>query len=175
MSSESPGSPLWYVIHTNPRQEHRAYENLAAWRVETFLPKVQEFRHNPYTGKTTYIVKPFFPRYIFARFCAGDLFHKIRFTRGIHSIVSFGDSPTPVDDQLINAIKARVGGEGYVRLGEKLRASDEVTIKGGLFRNFSGVFERYMKEGDRVMILLEAVSYQAHVVIERQVIERLAS
>ena len=175
MSSENPGGLLWYVIHTNPRQEDRAYENLAAWRVETFLPKVRECRHNPYTGKTTYIVKPFFPRYIFARFCAGDLFHKIRFTRGIHSIVSFGDSPTPVDDQLLNAIKARVDGEGYVRLGEELQAGDEVTIKSGLLRNFSGVFERYMKEGDRVMILLEAVSYQAHLVIERQMIERLAS
>ncbi len=176
MSREKLSSALsWYAIYTNPRQEDRAYENLAAWKVEAFVPKIKEYRHNLYTGKPTYIVKPLFARYIFARFCASQLFHMIRFTRGVHSIVSFGDSPTPVDDRIVDAIKARVDKEGYVSIGEELRFGDEVMIRDGPLRDFAGIFERHIKDGDRVMILLETVSYQAHIAIDRQAIERLAS
>lgn len=31
--------PQWYVVHTNPKQEDRAYSNLRCWGVETLHPK----------------------------------------------------------------------------------------------------------------------------------------
>src|SRR5437588_5435367 len=113
--------PHWYVIQTHPRQEDRAESNLRAWRVETFNPRIKEPRHQRYTGELIYLSKPLFPRYIFARFMANRLLNKIWFTRGVRSVVSFGGSATPVDDQIIDLIKARIGDDGFVQIGRELK------------------------------------------------------
>lgn len=163
----------WYAIHTNPKQEDRAESNLRAWRVETFNPKFKECRYNQFTREPIYTVKPLFPRYIFAWFRVNDLLHKIRFTRGVSSIVSFGDSPSPVDDEVIAIIKSYLGSDGLVRIGEELRPGDRVEVNDGLFKDFTGIFERPMGDAARVMILLETINYQARVVVDRQALRRI--
>jgi transcriptional antiterminator RfaH len=165
--------PRWYVIHTNPKQEDRAELNLRAWQVETFNPRFRSCRYNEYTGEPIYTVKPFFPRYIFARFKVEDLFHKVRFTRGVSEIVTFGDYPSAIDDDIINIIKSQIGDDGLVRIGEKLRPGDRVMLNNGPLKNFTGIFKWEMKDASRVMILLETVSYQARVVVNKQLLRRL--
>jgi transcription elongation factor/antiterminator RfaH len=163
----------WYVIHSNPGQEERAARNLEAWNLQTFTPRIRERRCNQYTGEVTYLVKPLFPRYIFARFKASDFLHKVRYTRGVYSIVSFGDTPTAVSEEVISLIESRIDENGYVRLGDEIKPGDEVIVKDGLLKNLIGIFERDLKDADRVMILLNTVSYQVHVSLERAMIKRL--
>lgn len=168
MSAEETASVTrWYVIHTNPRQEDRAEHNLRAWNVETFTPRIKERRFNMFNGAANFLAKPLFPRYFFARFDVTGMLSKVRFTRGVHSIVSLGGNPTPVDDSILETIQSRVGADGFVRMGEELKPGDEVLIEAGPLRNFTGIFERHMKESDRIMILLNTVSYQAHIVVPR--------
>ena len=100
--------PRWYAIHTNSKQEERANSNLRAWGVETLNPLLKERTVNQYTGKPSYVVKALFPRYIFAQFVARDLLHKVCFTRGVYNVVSFGDHPSPVDDEIIDYIQMRI-------------------------------------------------------------------
>src|SRR5436190_3797079 len=97
MSNETTLNPLqWYVIYTHPRQEDRTTGNLRAWGIQTFAPKMKEMRTNPFTGRREYQTKHLFFRYIFARFDASELVQKIRFTRGVNSIVSCGEKLTAV-------------------------------------------------------------------------------
>jgi transcriptional antiterminator RfaH len=159
--------PHWYAIHTHPKQEERAYYNLQAWGVESLSPKVRERRLNPFTGSPIYLSKPLFPGYIFSKFNAGSLLHKIGFTRGVHSVVSFNAIPAPIDDDIIALIKSRMTDQGFVRIGDDLKAGDRVIIKEGPLKNLMGIFERELKDSDRVSILLEAVSYQGRMVVER--------
>lgn len=163
----------WYVIHTNPKQEDRAERNLRAWQVETFNPKIRTCRRNQYTGAPVYTVKPLFPSYIFARFKVGEQFHKVRFTRGVHDVVSFGDYPTPVPDDMIAIIKSRVGDDGLVRIGGDFRPGERVVVSDGPLKSFTGVFEQEIKADERVSILLETVSYQARAVVNKQLIRRI--
>src|SRR5205085_8571472 len=116
----------WYVVQTNPKQESRADLNLRAWNVETLAPKFKQYAYNQFTGKPTLIIKPLFPRYIFARFRPKDALHKIRYTRGVHSVVSFGESFTRVDDEIITLIQSRMQKDGFVLIGEKFAPGDEV-------------------------------------------------
>lgn len=164
----------WYLIHTNPKQEDRASKNLQAWGVETFAAQVKERRFNKYTGAVSYVIKPLFPRYIFARFRINDLYHKVRFTRGVHSIVSFGDVPTPVDERILNIIRMRMGSDGFIKLTEDLKPGDEVLIIQGPFRSLTALFEREVKGADRVVILLDAVKYQAHIEISRGLLRKVS-
>lgn len=71
--------PQWYVVHTNPKQEDRAYSNLRSWGVETMHPKMKARRVNEFTGALSYVTKPLFPRYIFAKFNASKQLAKISF------------------------------------------------------------------------------------------------
>lgn len=176
MDSENlPRIPAWYVVHTNPRQEDRVDSNLRAWNVKTFTPKLRTPTHNNFTGLLTYSTSHLFPRYIFAWLNARDLFHKIKFTHGVHSLVNFGNQPASIDDRIIELIRSRIGEDGFVRLGEEIQPGDRVVINGGALRNFTGVFERGLKSSGRVMILLDAVNYHAHIAVLECFVQRLGS
>lgn len=175
MSRESDlGQPRWYVIHTKPKQEDRAIKNLSAWNIESFTPKLKQVRLNFYKGRPEHIIKPLFPRYIFARFNLSRFISKVRFTRGVHSIVSFGDKPTPVENDIIELVKLRMGKEGCVSLQEKLHPGDLVRIEDGPLKNLKGVFERQMRDEERVMILLNTVAYQVHIELPRILVKKLS-
>jgi transcriptional antiterminator RfaH len=164
----------WYAIHTHVQQENRAASNLEAWGVETFSPLYKECRYNQFTGAPTYFSKHFFPRYIFARFDAATLLHKICCTRGVHSVVSFGNGPIPIDDEVIRFIKERVGADGFIKIGEELKPGDQVKIKAGPLKNLTGVFECKMNASHRVQVLLKAINYQCRIQVDKSMIEKAA-
>lgn len=167
-------APCWYVIHTKPKQEDRANFNLKAWNVETFAPKIKEPRRDASKGKLTYVIQHLFPLYIFARFRASDLLHKVCFTRGVHSVVSFGGDPCPVADDIIELIRSRSTEDGFIRLGDELKPGDKVIINRGNLKNFAGVLEGKVGDQGRVTILLTAVSYQARVTIEQDWVRKIS-
>ncbi|HKP11495.1 MAG TPA: transcription termination/antitermination NusG family protein [Blastocatellia bacterium] len=163
----------WYVVYTHPRQEERAEMNLRAWNVQTFAPKIRARRYSSFTGDVSYTTKPMFPRYIFARFKGNDLLHKVNYTRGVHSLVSFNDRPTPVDESIIDLLKSRLVDEQFFQPVDDpqplddLQPGDEVEIKSGPLGAFKGIFQEHLRDTDRVRILLQTVSYQAHILVDR--------
>jgi transcription antitermination factor NusG len=87
-------------------------------------------------------------------------------------VVSFGEVPTSIDEKIITMIQANIKEDGFVRFVEEIRTGDRVIVKDGPLKNFAGIFEREMKDTDRVRILLETVSYQAHIEIERDLVKK---
>jgi transcription elongation factor/antiterminator RfaH len=162
----------WYVIHTHPKQEDRAGSNLRVLGVPIFDPKIRERRYNQFSIAPSYVTKPLFPRYIFAQFKVHDLYHKVRFTRGVYNVVSFGEGPTPIAEEVIMLIRSNIKADGFVRIDEEIKTGDRVIVKDGPMKNLAGIFEREMKDTDRVRILLENVSYQAHIEIEKDIVEK---
>jgi len=159
--------PSWYAIHTHPKQENRAEGNLKAWDVETFFPKVRYCHFNAFTSEPSYFIKPLFPGYLFARFALNGLLHKVRFTRGVHSVVCIGNDPAPVDDRVIEIIAAQIDATGFVKIGADLEPGAKVLILTGPFKGLTGIFEREASNADRIKILLDCISFQARVEIDR--------
>jgi len=174
MSSFNSDSLTWYVVHTHPKQEDRTSDNLLAWGIQILTPKLRVKKYNQFSGKVTQLAKPLFPGYIFSRFRFNELYHKIRFTRGVHSLVSFNNEPVPVDDEIIDVVRSKIGGDGFVKEFEPLQAGDQVVINDGRFHNFCGVFEREIPDSDRVRILLNTVNFQAHVVVDRMLVKKVS-
>lgn len=166
-------TPHWFVIHTHPQQEQRADSNLRAWNVETFFPRLRKRGRASKAGGKEAALKPLFPRYIFARFKAADLLHKVRFTRGICDVVNFGGQPTPVSGEVIAMMKSRMGEDGAIMLCEEFEPGSPVVVKEGPLKGFAGIFQRNLRGTNRVMLLLQTVSYQASVVVEREHISKL--
>lgn len=170
----SDSSHRWYVIHTHVRQEDRASSNLRAGNLETFAPKIRERHYNPFTGAPTYFLKPLFPRYIFARFAMDQGLYKVQYTRGVARVVGFGGCPIPVADEVIELMKAQIGAEGYIKPGETFAPGDKVIVREGQLKNFMAVFERDVKESERIRILLTTVNYQGHIEIDRELVQKVS-
>ena len=174
MSTANGDSFSWYVVHTRPKQEDRTSTNLLTLGIETLNPKLHVNKFNEFSGKLTQIVKPLFPGYIFSRFRYNQNYHQVRYTRGVHSLVSFNNQPSTVADEIVELVRMQMGGDGFVKTLDELKPGDEVVITNGRFQNFYGVFERGMPDSDRVRILLNTVNFQAHVVVDRVVVKKVA-
>ncbi len=169
MNIASMESARWYAIRTKPKQEGRADTNLRAWHVETFTPKLKmSFSADRQT------IKPLFARYIFAYFDVGQLLHKVKYTRGVENVVSFGDGPIPIDNRVIDFIKERIDKDGFIQLGEELEYGDRVEIRFGPLKHLVGIFQKRIKATDRVEILLNAVSYQSRLLIGSEMVQKVS-
>lgn len=166
----SSESSHWYAVRTKSNQENRAAANLKAWQVQTFTPKLRERSTSSYGERV--VIKPLFSRYIFAH-CDDAVIHKVNGTRGVQNVVSIGGSPVPVDDNVIDLIRSRLDDEGIVQL-EEFTIGDKVQVKSGNLKSICGIFQQKLKDSDRVKILLSAVNYQSHLVIDRELIEKVA-
>jgi transcriptional antiterminator RfaH len=180
MESNTEYSSLqWHAVHTKPRQEERAELNLktlnvGTLNVETFLPRVRERRFDPATHQPVQVIKPLFPNYLFARFDTGSMLHKVWFTRGVYEVVSFGNKPAFVADEIITLIRLQMEADGFVKIGDEIALGDKVRIKGGPLNNFVGVFEKNASAAKRIKLLLSAVSYQCRIEVERDLVEKVS-
>jgi transcriptional antiterminator RfaH len=148
-----------------------------AWAagIERFLPEIKVKKYNPYSGALSYLYKPLFPRYLFARFVLSQGFQNVSYTRGVNKIVEFGAGPVAIDDELLDLLRSYVGPDGYVRIDNEPEVSDKVAITEGPFKHLTGVFDKNMRPGDRVMILLETISYQARIQVSRHLVRKIDS
>lgn len=174
MLSTNGDTLCWYVVHTHPKQEDRTSTNLTTWGIETLAPRLQVNKVNEFSGKVSHIPRPLFPGYIFSRFKYNDVFHRVRYTRGVHSLVSFNNTPAVLDDEIVELMRSQIGKDGFVKTMDQLEPGDEVIIKNGRFENFCGVFESGISDSDRVRILLNTVSFQAHIVVDRAAVKKVS-
>lgn len=156
----------WYAIHTKPCREDLAAMNLKRLGLDVLLPKMKQ--EKLVWGVPQIVIKPLFPGYFFARFRPSEYLHLIQYARGVRRVVSGGDIPLPVDEEIIQAIQSRLGVDGYVTLGlMPLSPGGRVIIQDGPLKGLAGIFERELDDRERVVILLEAIQYQARVLIEK--------
>jgi transcription elongation factor/antiterminator RfaH len=171
-------NPCWYVIQTKARAEGQAAQNLRAWQVETYAPLVRQARYNEFSGEAVRYVKPLFARYIFARFDARQMLHKISYTRGVQGVIRFNSLPVSIDPEAIEVIREREDAEGYVQLNESrtvednLQRGEAVRVCTGALEGLEGVFDQHLKDKERVMVFLTSANYQARMQLERRQVVR---
>lgn len=156
----------WYAVHTKPHQEQRAADNLRAWGLEALAPQFRSKSNSPFP-------QFLFPGYIFARFDASCLLHKVRFTRGVWYVVGFGEGPSAIAEEVIAELRLRLDERDYIRKINTLQRGDLVRIEAGPLKDFLGVFEEDLSQNERVRILLNTVGYSAHVDISRFAVQKL--
>jgi transcriptional antiterminator RfaH len=164
----------WFVIQTKPRQEDVAAIYLGGLTPEILLPKIEQ--EQLVYGVPKQLLKPLFPNYLFARFEPSSCLPLIRYARGVRRVLSAGGAPLPVDESIIQAIQARVGPDGTVRLDtETLTPNTPVMVNEGPLKGFTGIFRHELKAKQRVMILLEAIGFTGRVVVEKRYVKPLDS
>ncbi len=152
----------WYVVHTRPRQEERALENLTRQGYSAWMPwlEVEKFRR----GKITKVLEPMFSRYIFIQLDhVNSNWGPIRSTLGVSKLVTFGNQAAAVPDELIEFLRA----SPLQETKRILNKGDTVEFVQGPLKGMTGIFDQ--QDGDiRAMVLIELInqSHKVHVLIE---------
>ena len=155
----------WFVLNTKPKKESIVERLFQEGGILFYLPKYLK------DGRPA----PFFPGYGFINFDFPGQFNIVRYTRGVKTLVGDSHCPIPVSQTLIVQIKAREQ-DGYVQLSEayeETHLGDRVEIVEGPLKGIRGIFCRELKDKDRVAILLEYISYQAQVMIEKYKLKKV--
>ena len=163
---DASGELQWYAIQTKPKHECRAEQNLRVMEFETFAPAIYERSQLKIGIQTGYRNAPLFPGYIFARFVTEQHLWRIRRTSGVHDVVSFGNGPARVDDDVIALLRARVAEMATRGPVPPFVPGEHVMIQDGPLRNLVGIFEREMNGCERVAVLLSAIHGRACAVID---------
>jgi len=163
----------WYLVHTKPRQEKIALENLERQGYQCYLPTMQAQKIR--LGELTYVPEALFPRYLFIRLGheqSSKSWGPIRYTTGVSRLVSFGAEPAKVDDALVLGIQAQ---EARSKESPEplFSAGDRVQINNGAFAGVEGVFQ--MADGNqRVFVLIEMISKPLSIAVAPASLRKLA-
>ena len=137
MSDTSTDNSLpspWHVVHTKPRAEARALENLQRQGFEVFLPMItlQKVRR----AKLANVTEPMFSRYLFLRTTqAMEDLSVVRSTLGVSQLVRFGTVPAKVPHAWVEAMRLQPS------LEEKLlKSGDKVLIADGMLKGLEAVY-----------------------------------
>ncbi len=114
-------------------------------------------------------ISPFFPGYAFLRFEFPEQFQMVKYTRGVKRVVGNDDGPTPIPEGIVLGIKAREqkGLIVFEKYGEEPAVGDEIEVVEGPLKGLKGIFRKEVGASERVMILLNYVSYQGMLLIEK--------
>ncbi|MBV6272631.1 transcriptional activator RfaH [Alcaligenaceae bacterium CGII-47] len=111
LNAAPPSDLFWYVVHTKPRQEALAVENLRRQEFEVYLPMFKTFKvprrgRVKKPGDVMTGVEPMFPRYLFLRPArATQSLSTVRSTLGVSRLVMFGAQPATIRQALLDDIR----------------------------------------------------------------------
>jgi len=152
----------WYVIHTRPRQEERALENLTRQGYKAWMPwlEVEKLRG----GRITKVIEPMFSRYLFIQLDQVTTnWGPIRSTLGVSKLVTFGNQAASISDEFVEMLQ-RTPLQDYKHI---LKQGDEVEIMQGPLKGVKGIFDQH--DGElRAMILIELINQSHKVQVSMQ-------
>jgi transcriptional antiterminator RfaH len=156
---------LWYVINTKPKKESQIERLFEEGGFTVYCPKYLREKR----------VGPFFPGYAFLQFEFPAQFQMVKYTRGVKRVVGNDDGPTPILEEIVMGIKAREqdGLVVFEKYGEEPAVGDEIEVVEGPFKNLKGIFRKEVGDNERVMILLNYVSYQGTLLIEKAKLKKI--
>jgi transcriptional antiterminator RfaH len=150
----------WYAIYTKTRKEDVVAFQLKETGIIVLNPKIKSKKY--LRSKIIETIEPLFPCYLFAHFDKDQYFHLINYTRGVRYILGKGN-PIVLPEEVINAIKDNMKEEEVLIRPQQLEKGDRVLINEGPFKDFYGIFEREIKDSERVQILLDMVYYRLEI------------
>mgnify|MGYP000700591381 CR=1 FL=1 len=159
--------PHWYVIHTKPRQEEHARENLERQGYTTYCPQItiSKRRRNAWHQ----VSEPLFPRYLFIELTEGeDDFGPIRSTLGVSNMLRFGGKPAIIGNDIIESLQQqeRDNLETPDTAELPVKPGDRVRVMDGPFAGLEGIFQNSSKDA-RVIILMELLGRENKVTVDR--------
>lgn len=160
--SDDKGETGWLGVLTKVNLERVAITNIERQGFLTYCPMIQRFRRH--ARKVEMVERPLFPGYVFVDLnTAKGKWRSLLSTKGVRSIVRFGDRLGVVPSELIARLR-------YFEENDKLHQvavptfplGSDVNIVGGPFDGFVGEVLS-LPEKDRVWLLLDLMGRKVRI------------
>lgn len=158
----------WFIICTKPKKEFISEKNLKSLGAIVYLPLY--YNRKKKDKKKVEVLAPLFSGYLFAQFSIKDLYHKVRYTRGVKSILGNNQYLWTLDSDKIEDIKSREN-NGIVVLKKRednFKNGDRILIDEGDFDGWEGIFYEELPDKERAIIMLTNVSYSSKLIVPKK-------
>jgi transcriptional antiterminator RfaH len=156
----------WYCIHTKSQREKHAAEQLCTLLgFEVYFPQIRLQRRIRRVRRE--VTEPLFPRYLFCRFDLSRHYRTVRYAHDVVDLVSFGQSPAIVTDQLIRDLKIWESESSLTANKPIFASGDRVQIADGPMQGLQAVILQGESDNDRVAVLLSILGCDARLTIDR--------
>jgi transcription antitermination factor NusG len=150
----------WYVVQTKPKKEFHVEKMFLEAGLRVYTPRTREEAY----------VKPFFTDY-------PAQFKLVKYTRGVRKLVGNDQGPIPIEAAWVEEIRSRER-DGFIVLqkyGLEPSVGDEIEVAAGPLKGLRGLFKADLSDQDRVLILLNCVSYQGRLLIEKDKLKKVVT
>lgn len=161
----SEPNQVWIAVATHPNAEGQAVQNLNHQGYECYCPRTRVLRRHARRSET--VERPFFPGYLFVRLdLSRDRWRPIMHSRGVRTIVRFGEEPGVVPDGVVEGLMAREANEGLhpPPASERLEVGQQVSLQGTPFDDFLCTVQS-IEARDRVCVLLDLMRQQVRMLV----------
>jgi transcriptional antiterminator RfaH len=156
----------WYCVRTKSQREKHAAEQLCTrLGFEVYFPQIRLQRKIRRVRRE--VTEPLFPRYLFCRFDLTPHYRTVRYARDVIDLVSFGQSPAVVTDQLISDLKTWASESSLTVTKPMFASGDRVQIADGPMQGLQAVILEGKSDSDRVAVLLSILGCDARLTIDR--------
>lgn len=152
----------WIAIYTKPKQERVAVENIERQGYEAYCPMIK--RRVSHARKVQTVLRPFFPSYIFVKLDdQASQWSPLLSTKGVASIVRFGDRLGSVPRALVDQLKSYEA-DGLLRLAAapKFASGEKVKVTDGPFKDLIAQVLS-VSDNDRIWLLLDLMGQSVRV------------
>lgn len=165
----------WYALRVKPHKERAVFRQLEQEDVEVFFPQVRVKPKNPRARRR----KPYFPGYMFVNVDLQSVgANTLNWMPGTMGLVSFGDIPAMVPENLIHELRRRLQEieEAGGLLLDELQPGDRIRIVSGPFEGYEAIFDARLPGKERVQVLLAFLSsHPQPIKLDVEDIEKLKS
>lgn len=133
------GQHSWSLVLTAPNLENPVSRRLAELSFQHLFIRRKTLRIK--RGRKVESSAPAFPRYIFV--VCRELWEVVRNIRGVIDFVRIGNEPAKISNQIIENLRSRLDGNGFLPVPEKSRFSfgEKVLIKTNVIGEREAIFQ----------------------------------
>ena len=158
----------WIAVRSKPRSEKIVSIELSKKNIESFLPIVK--KRQQWSDRKKWVEFPLFPSYLFAKIELKDSIYILN-TRGVSTIVKFGNRVMTIDEKVVNSIRLALEGEYDLHPIKYFTIGDRVSVIDGPMKGAIGIIETKYNNENRLVIKIEALQQAITVHINSEYLE----
>jgi transcriptional antiterminator RfaH len=162
------GSGDWFIINSKPKQEFSAQKSLQSLSINVYLPVyLKKIKKNKLKVDR---LTPLFSGYLFAQFDIHDFYQKVKYSKGVKTILGYNEYLWTITDVKISDIKSRES-NGVVILRKKedlFRKGDKILIDEGDFEGWEGIFQEELPDRERAIIMLTNIKFSSKLILPKK-------
>jgi len=158
----------WIAIRSKPRSEKIVSSELERKGIEVFLPLIK--KRQQWSDRKKWVDFPLFPSYLFARIeLKNSIF--ILSTRGVNTIVKFGDRVITVDNKVVNSLRLVLEGGYDLHQIKYFTIGDQVKVIDGPMKGVLGIVKTKNNDDNRLVIKIDALQQAVAMHINSEYLE----